>query len=42
MFQTNRVLVTAYPSTVRYVNKTITTSTKVLAPAEESNPAPGK
>jgi hypothetical protein len=36
------VLVTAYPSTVRYVNRTITTSTKVLSPTEDANPAPGK
>ncbi|XP_069704892.1 uncharacterized protein [Periplaneta americana] len=31
----------AYPSTVRYVNKTVTTTTKVLTPPEDANPAPG-
>ena len=41
-FQTHRMFVTAYPSTVRYVNKTITTSTKVQTTTEEANPAPGK
>ncbi|PNF19616.1 hypothetical protein B7P43_G03231 [Cryptotermes secundus] len=31
----------AYPSTVRYVNKTVTTTSKVQTPSEDANPAPG-
>jgi hypothetical protein len=38
----NSPSVAAYPSIVRYVNKTVTTTTKVLAPSEYGNPAPGK
>jgi hypothetical protein len=41
-WQLTCVFVAAYPSTVRYVNKTVTTTSKVQTPSEDANPAPGK
>lgn len=35
-------LISAYPSAVRYVNRTITEHTEVMVPVEDVNPAPGK
>lgn len=34
--------ISAYPSAVRYVNRTITEHTEVMVPVEDVNPAPGK
>jgi hypothetical protein len=39
---TQDLSVAAYPSTVRYVNKTVTATSKVQSRLEDGNPAPGK